>query len=409
VTTSFQLVNEFPDTGPRTLGQLLCTSRLTVVWGPVYSQMDAAFKSGQSLLSPEFFLELLERENSPVRVASRAEWLRDKAFRNRLASTGWAGAKWQDGFDDRIRDVLDDDLRKNLPAESKRVVVAPPDSGWERAGEVLSRSNKKTKRQLELIANDPCTLPSGIAQRIERSRENHHPIEALLRDVLNHDAARIEVGAQTSFLDAQYLSLVERITRAGVNIFLPNPSASTTGEGIELNQARETIDLLQPIQTPAAYENWFSNRHTQDREQLLRLFESPHRISIREEILERLLFAGRRLDRPIWEELLPELKTGDIGSRLFTLGSLVQALWLLFSSVTVTTALARIPMRALARYGRRSDWPIYPVTNFEVNLETNNMAAVFQLVFGTRSPSESQFRAVLQALNREIERAGRDT
>lgn len=103
MTTSFQLVNEFPDTGPRTLGQLLCASRVTVVWGPVYSQMDAAFKSGQSLLSPKFFLDLLERENSPVRVASREEWLRDKSHRNRLASTGWAGAKWQDGFDDTER------------------------------------------------------------------------------------------------------------------------------------------------------------------------------------------------------------------------------------------------------------------------------------------------------------------
>lgn len=303
------------------------------------------------------------------------------------------------------RNVLDDDLKKNVPTESRRVVVAPPDSGWERAGEVLSQSSEDTKRELELIANDPRASPSGIAQRIERSRERHHPIEALLRDVLNHDAARREAGAQTSFLDAQYLSLVERITRAGINLFLPNPGTSTTGEGIELTQAREALDLLQPIQTPAAYENWFSNRHRQDREQLLRLFESRQMISIREEILRRLLFASRRLDRPIWEELLPEVKTGDVGSRLFTLGSLGQALWLLFgSAMEVTTGLARIPMRALARYGRRRDWPIYPVTN-EVDLEANNMATVFQLVFGTRSPSESQFRAVLQALSREIERA----
>jgi hypothetical protein len=364
MTTSFQLVNEFPDTGPRTLGQLLCVSRVTVVWGPVHSQMEAAFNSGQSLLSPKFFLDLLERENSPVRVVSRGEWLRDKSFRNRFARTEWADTKWQDGFDDRIRDVLDDDLRRNVPSESRRVVVAAPDSGWERASEVLSRCDEQTKLELERIADEPTSLPSGIAKRIERTRNSRHPMEALLRDVLNHDAARREAGAHTSFLDQQYLSLVKRITRAGVNIFLPHPGTLTTGEGIEPHQARETIDLLQPLQTPAAFESWFSNQHSEDREQLLRLFESRQPISIRDEILNRLLSAGGKLELPFWKEVLPELQTGDIGSRLFTLGSVVQAIWLLFGSATeVTTGLARLPMRGLARYGRQRDWRIYPVTS----------------------------------------------
>jgi hypothetical protein len=261
-------------------------------------------------MSPEFFLDLLERENGPLRIVAREEWLRDKSFRNKFAERGWPSAAWKKGFDNRIRDVLDDDLRKNKPAESRRVVVAPPDPGWGKAEAKLSECNNQTKARLEEIARRPELLPPGIAKRIERFKDEHHPIETVLRDVLNHDIARIEAGATTSFLDSVYLSFVRRVSEAGIDVFLPHRGFNE-GEGLEPRQAQEALDLLQPLSTKDVFEQWFSERNNNNRQQLLRLFESRQPISIREELLKRLLLAGRSLDQSIWKELFPEFSSRD--------------------------------------------------------------------------------------------------
>ncbi len=409
MTTSFQLFNEFPETGPRTLSQLLSISRVTTVWGPAYDNINSAYVSNKSRLSPDFFLNLLERDNSPVCVMAREEWLRDRSFRDRYASKEWSGARWHDGFDDRIRDILDDDLQKNLPPESRRVVVAGNDLGWQKAEQLLAEICQETKCKLEKIANDSSNLPPGIASRIERYKTDYNPIQTLVRDVCNHDTARIAAGARTAFLDSKYLHLVQRIRQTGLDFFQSHSDFFAPKEWMQAPQALEVLDRLQPLQTQDAFEEWFSDEKSSDRLQLVRLFEHPQEISIKEEILQRLLRVMGPLNQPIMDELFPDLKIGDAVLKVFSLGALAQAVWLLCSSgAAVTTGLLRIPLRGLARYGRRQNWSMYPATD-KVDLATNNTAAVFQLVFGTRRPSERQFRAVVRALSREVEQAGGDT
>jgi len=170
-------------------------------------------------MSPEFFLKLLERKNGPLRITAREEWLRDERYRNKYAATKWAGAAWIDSFDSRIREILDDDLKLNLPNELRRVVVAPPDPGWDKAKEILASCSQETKSKLEEIANHDASLPPGIAERIKTNIGEHHPIETMLRDILNHDIASRESGSNMSFLDDTYLSLVRRISNAGVPVF----------------------------------------------------------------------------------------------------------------------------------------------------------------------------------------------
>lgn len=408
MTTSFHLINEFRELGPRSLSQLLCASRLTVVWGPVYPLLLEAYKNGHSLMSPEFFLDLLERENSPIRIVAREKWLRDKSYRNKYAKKHWYSAGWRDRFDTRIEEVLDDDLKSNRPAESRRVVIAPRDPGWRKAEDILSRCENQTKLELEEIAQKSELLPPGIAQRIESFKDEHHPVETVLRDVYNHDIARKEFGADTSFLDSVYLSFVRRVSKAGVEVFLPHPGFKQ-GEGLQIKEALEALDLLQPLSTTDAFEDWFSEDRTDDRQKLLRLFETRHEVTIGEELLRRLLFAGHALDNTVLQELFPEFNARDNLTKAIELGQVVQAIWLLFTSAALEpTALLKTPLRLLSRQGRRRGWRLFPVTSV-IDLDETGTLPVFQLVFGTARPSEPQFRMFVKALKRELQRSENDT
>ena len=408
MTTSFHLINEFREQGPRSLSQLLCVSRVTVVWGPVYPLLFDAYDKGHSLMSPEFFLELLERENSPVRIVAREEWLRDKSYRNKYAEKNWHGAAWHDCFDTRIKEVIDDDLRSNRPTESRRVLAAQPDPGWSEAEKILSTCKDHVKTELEVIAQQPELLPPGISQRIESFKNEHHPIETLLRDVLNHDIARKEFGAETSFLDPAYLSFVRRVNKAGIEVFLPHPGFKQN-EGLQPKEAQEALDLLQPMSTTDAFEAWFNEDRSADRQQLLRLFETRHKVTIREELLTRLLFAGRTLDNTIWQELFPEFSSRDNLAKAVELGKLVQAVWLLFTSAALEpTALLKTPLRFISRQLRRRGSKLFPVTSV-IDLEETGTLPVFQLVFGTKRPSEPQFRKVVEALKYKLQRSENDT
>jgi hypothetical protein len=407
MTISFQLSNEFGKKGPRALSHLICVSDLTVVWGPVYTLIQDAYQNGSSLMSPEFFLELVERKNGPVRITAREEWLRDKRYRNKYAARKWAGAAWKDSFDSRISEILDDDLSLNLPNELRRVVVAPPDPGWDKAKEKLASCFPETKSKLEEIAKDVASLPLGIAERIKNNIGEHHPIESMLRDILDHDIASRESGSNMSFLDDTYLSLVRRISNAGVEVFPSRGFAQ--GKGLNVGEVSKALDLLQPLSNVEIFESWFSEDRATDRKRLLRLFETDHKVSIKEELLQRLLAAGKFLDNSIWQEMFPDLYASDKLRKMVGFGKLVQVIFLLFSSpLEHSTALLRTPVHLTARGLRRKGFRFFPVTSV-VDIEQTGTSEVFQLVFGTKTPSEPQFRDVIQALKREAQRLEDDT
>lgn len=389
--TAFHLTNEFRGAGPEQLAALLCTSRYTVAWGPVFHFVDRAFAAGQSLLSPKGFIQLLEVADGPLKVMAREEWLTDPKFRHRYAYR--PAQEWREDFDGEIRRLAEED--KKLPADRRRVIIARSESGWERAEERLAGPDRlRLLRRLgALYSNNQ--LPPGVFQRAgaNKVKNKRHPAETILRDIFNHEEAIRDCGASITGLDPQYATFVEDLSKIGIQVAIPIifPKVADKKK-LDWKQVGDLLQRIQPITNEKRFLRFLRSPERQEFRRLIYLRESEPLQSV---LLHRL----RKADRlePLLQAVFPVFFSGDaipVMISAWEVLSLIASIYIQpLSGWGLLPLAARIGDASLQRVG------ILPLKS---RPQDRDLRALYYLCFGTRHPARRHLRRLIAALSEDL-------
>lgn len=381
----FHLTNEFRTDGPLHLLPLLCTGADVVLWGPVFPGIRDAHSLHSSCLTPKAFLQLLEDPNGPIKVTSRAEWLLDPAYRNAYP---WPDAKWVDGFDDVIKRIADED--RNKVARERRVIVAEPERGWAMAADRLARSDggRLAASLVDLYRRGD--VPAPIAQRIAvNSDRGRHPAETILRDVFNHQVARVETAANLAAVNTQYSVFYSQVQAVGVEIdiptqFAPEDHAPTFAEAFDI------MSRLAGITTEAKLVQLLCS--PERRRELRRVLTSGRRLRLRANLVEQLTpFTQAELP---WFRRERVLGTGVI-TPVITLGSVALLGISLWVGQGIGWSMLPLGFRLLQS-------PLEKWGGLALDLRDKDLELLFLLCYGTTRPTVGQVEAVYKELLKEI-------
>ncbi|MEU8898124.1 hypothetical protein AB0C65_19855 [Nocardia sp. NPDC048505] len=167
-------------------------SRPLNLWAP----SSVVIESSDCPISVKSFLRYVD--NGYIRIFGRSEWLNEPAHR---ASSRWPGSRWTDAFDNPIREFCRRDSA--LPLESRRVVTAPPESGWEWARSYLAAHPGEAGRWARLARSKAgaASIPPGTREPALAAGDDESEIAArILRDAHNHGMAIADSGFAAPFL-----------------------------------------------------------------------------------------------------------------------------------------------------------------------------------------------------------------
>jgi hypothetical protein len=237
--------------GYANLHRMVAVSRQLNLWAP----------SSYFLLKPDCrisardFVSLVE--SNAIRVLGREAWIRNSAQRTRLADR-WPGARWDAQIDGAILAIHLSEERANTPPPERRVVVAPPECGYDAAKELLG-DHPEWADTLYQAFESPSTrrIPIGIRETVLRDLEDlKHglvPIEVavartILRDAKNHADAMTLSGAHAPFLlssdDTDFLDFLGQLHAP---MYAYGESDNTRGPQIQArlgSLTREVISLV---------------------------------------------------------------------------------------------------------------------------------------------------------------------
>lgn len=223
----FWLFNEGNSDTAEMLTPLILFSTPITLWCPSAAVIDDAAQTGRSKIDKYGMLDLVEQ--GIVRISGRLDWFQNGDNRRRT-SAGWRGAVWDDEFDEKLLAILDADRESDAP----RVFTLADERGYTVADEEIEKRSEKFEKSIEAYKSG--SIATGTRQRIERriflmqqnqrlTRLDAEMIAAreIIRDSMNHEEARRQVGADFSVeTDPNWLNTVADISE--------RPSFETTPE-----------------------------------------------------------------------------------------------------------------------------------------------------------------------------------
>lgn len=223
------------------LAPVLLFSDRPTLWSPSGRLIDQAFKAGESGISKGGFLELLR--NGHVRIAAREFWLTDVKKRN---ASDWDLALWDDSFDPVVLRYFEEDQHKSK--DDRRVIMALPESGDEQAHDEIGAQSEAFEKAIYYFSQG--FAPKGTLERIklglakpDLSDDKKRNISAwwMLRDAINHENARADIGADTAVEEDVNAAL------AFADIAGRPDTAQSTEKAVELDRFKEALLIVSQI------------------------------------------------------------------------------------------------------------------------------------------------------------------
>jgi hypothetical protein len=202
---TFCHISDYGEAGYRNLHRMLAFSAPLNLWAP--SSVLIRHCAG---ISPKSFVRYVDK--GLIRIHARAEWITDRASRD---AHPWQGAAWDPQIDDALRSICEQD--EQAPEAERRVVIAPPEEGWDRAAAYLDEHPDQVRRWHRIFtsATAHTKLSAGARETTERVRDQGELAVArsILRSAFNHGLAIRGTGSDVPLLlsgaDRQFMKLLE--------------------------------------------------------------------------------------------------------------------------------------------------------------------------------------------------------
>jgi hypothetical protein len=202
---TFCHISEYGEAGYRNLHRLLAFSAPLNLWAP-----SSLLVRHSSRISSTDFIRYVDE--GLIRIHAREEWITDRTRRD---GHPWEGAAWNAEIDGALLAIARQDERE--PASARRVVIAPPEEGMDRAAAYLDANPDQVTRWHRIFnsATAHTKLPAGTREAAERARDRGPDAVAgaILRDAFNHGLAIRGTGSDVPLLlssaDRQFLKLLE--------------------------------------------------------------------------------------------------------------------------------------------------------------------------------------------------------
>jgi hypothetical protein len=204
---TFCHISEYGEEGYQHLHRMIAISAPLNLWSPSGVLLN---DPGCSVTPGEFVRYI---EQGDIRIMGRHEWLFEPKYRDRYT---WDGARWYGPVDDAIRAIGKEDERER--DERKRVLVAPPEDGWDWAGDFLTRNPSQVRVLHRAITGKRAAeqFPTGVLEAVKRYGPSPEEVAtAVLRDARNHGQAIRLAKAEVPFLlgsgDSRFMRLLARV------------------------------------------------------------------------------------------------------------------------------------------------------------------------------------------------------
>jgi hypothetical protein len=239
---TFCHIGEYNEYGYQILHRMLAVSQPLILWAPASPLLE----SERCRIPPANFLRHVKEGR--IRVFAREQWLTSRNFRD---SHPFPGARWTENFDGALKRMCEDDA--SLPVQRRRVVAAPPEGGWQWAGEYLTDNPGLVGKWNRLARGKAAAskIPAGTLQSAFKyaGDDEFRLAQAILRDAYNHGQAINLSGAQAPFwlspTDRMFITVL-RDTAA------PGQHAAAPGRGRQTGTARVAPPEPPPVDETSA-------------------------------------------------------------------------------------------------------------------------------------------------------------
>lgn len=190
--STFCHISQFGESGYRALPRMLAMSRPVNLWAP----SSIVLRTDACGLSPRTFLKYVE--SGEIRILGREEWILHPQLRG---SERWPNTVWDPEIDGEIRRLFHEDSAK--PVGERRVVVAPPENGYEFADRYLIENPGQVARWERVLRSGArrSLIPGGTLEAALRDiGDPELAVRRILRDAYNHGQAFAYSGTDAPIL-----------------------------------------------------------------------------------------------------------------------------------------------------------------------------------------------------------------
>lgn len=368
-------VDEFGERGMVNLPYLTCLSDPLVVWAPSALLLQ---KTAGTFLKPAELLSLIDQPNAPVRIIGRREWLLDKEFRN---SRPWPLAHWVEEFDGVVKKFADEDEKKSLSRLERRVIIAEPEKGYDKADEVLNcPEGENVAKRLRQLFDSGC-LPIGILEKARRAEADNSSVpREILRDVYNHSRAMDSADAEVAATPCEHMAILQKIVPDSV--VTRDTTLQPPGQGYvtaaDIRDAVQVLSKVKPVMNMRELSDFLKSGLKKDLHHLMYspTYELPLGTRLVKEIIEATAVP------PLFKDLFQPNDPYTLVLRVVDLMDTIAARSIMMGSLagSLISVLAEAAQEQLRKYGlvREAVRPGHPVR------------ALFFFIFGTEEPVRSQ-------------------
>jgi hypothetical protein len=176
-------------------------------------------------------------EERQIRVFGRYEWLYEPKWRN---SQRWPETSWDQEIDGKIRSICDEDSGK--PKNERRVVVVPPEQGYDFADAYLDKYPEEVARWQRILVNKKSrqAIPGGTREAALRDvDEPALAARRILRDAYNH-------GQAIAYSEANAPLIVQHTHTQFLRILADAPPLRDEADASSVVTMRESQQVSKP-------------------------------------------------------------------------------------------------------------------------------------------------------------------
>ena len=375
---TFFHVDEYGIFGPKAFPPVICLNRRTVLWSPAPMFVDAAHESGASIIGSVELLSLIEDRH--VSVIARRHWF-DRKWRNRDGA--WSMIRWKDSFDSRLLAIATEDEQDPI-FENRRVIIAPPETGFFQASEHLNKDSQMRDMLTGLYTRR--RLPIGVLEKADRAAAEGRSVEEqILRDIHNHHNAVLESRSSSATVPNEFMRALLDLKDSAQMPLTTAISESSTDESL----FHEALELLLAIRAPCNFSALMDFLESNQRSELISLLCSERAAGcLPDAIACKMARASgiKSLNEQIFSLRAPDAVARTIGSMIGTL------LTLLTSNSSV--GIVSTPVQLMRPWLQRKS--LIPV---DID-KTSKVTPFVQLALGTNRPTHLEIVSLLERMKR---------
>lgn len=377
----FMHIDEYGIDGFGQLPHTICVSNPVILWSPSALLLESARAAGATDLTQKDLLNLIDAQDAPVRVVARNEWF-DKAWRDRHP---FEGARWVSGYDDELAKFSEED--KKLSKENRRVIVARPEKGYEKADRLLCGSLKKSIEAKIGVIFKQGLLPLGTLEKARRDIDARRPyVRTIVRDVYNHMDAADDAEGVISATPCEHLILLSSlVAQSNPTAFTTSDSIGSTVDGDEVSDAIKILKGLKPCVNKSQLFKFLRSGLRRDLQDLL--YSERGTKSLSRHIVVEMQRAVKLA--PFFDRYL---KLKDPIGITVTLGGLTVAIATICLTDQFAFGVLPIAIEAVKAPAVRRGWLPAPVP------WGDKTRALFYLCLGTRYPNNQKVMKLCEAV-----------